>query len=801
MPRTLRRPLAALLALVVLCAAAGASELKLNGQTSATLALGAPLSVTLKGAPGKPAFVLADATPGPTLFGGESVPLGFTPALFVAFGGVVPAGGTLAVGTALPVQAELAGLTVHFAGVVLDPADANGKDWSNGASLAIVLEVGAGAPQAVVLGRRVTLDGGEALGAGGGLPPGTAIAWSVVSQPLGSAVALQGAGTVTPVFTPQVAGDYVLRATVSSHTAAYSADTVVHAWDVDLAGLADGSFVSGASVALSGTATGAPLSAVLVDGAASPKSGNTFGPVSKSFAAGEVLLSVLLELRHADGSAARERYTFVQGLPAPFTQPAPLALAARLNQGGLDVAADGGEALLGQADIEGLLLALPDQQIANDEGLFGFTIFSATVDFTGISYDPALQLTLAPMTSGLLGTVTIHDVRADFRVYGEVLEIDYDLDGYITTDPTTITATLTGSAAGGQLHVTVSNVLVDRANFDFELTGFIGTLAEVFVIESAVKEDVEALIAQAVKDQLGPAVEDVLGDFVIAGNLSRDLLVDVDVAAPITAVAHDAAGVTIRLDTTAAVASAEPGAPPVTQYRLTPAFPPALGATSPSGAPYGAGVALADDFLNQVLAAATAAGLLDGDLTSLVPAKGPVTISFLAGDMAVLFPGGGFELFAPETPLTLRAHGTQPPLLLTTPAGPGIGRIHLRNLHVEFEAPGAAGPVPLLLLSLDGHVDMSLDVVDGALSAGVVGQALSIKVLRAFPGASLPVFDANAGFLGAVLEQALPQLVDALGGIPLPSLEAEGLSLVASEAALLGGGTHLGFFGELGTGP
>ena len=31
-----------------------------------------------------------------------------------------------------------------------------------------------------------------------------------------------------------------------------------------------------------------------------------------------------------------------------------------------------GEALLGQADIEGLLLALPDQQIANDEGLFGF---------------------------------------------------------------------------------------------------------------------------------------------------------------------------------------------------------------------------------------------------------------------------------------------------------------------------------------------------------------------------------------------------------------------------------------------
>ncbi len=801
MLRTLRRPLTSLLALALLSGAARASDLKLNGQTAATLAIGAPLSVTLQGAPGKPAFVLVDATPGPVSFGGEPVPLGFTPALFVAFNGVVPVGGTLVVGTALPVLADLAGLTVYFAGVVLDPADANGKDWSNGASLSIVLDVGAGASQGAVIGRRVVLDGGEALGAGGVLPPGTVIDWTIVSQPLGSAAVLQGADTVTPVFTPALAGDYVVRATVSSHTASYSEDTVVHAWDVDFVGLADGSYTQGASVTLSGTAQGAPLSAVLVDGALAPKSGNTFGPVAKSFAAGEVLLTVLLELRHADGSAARERYTFVQGTPAPFTQPAPLALAARLNQGGLNVAADGGEALLSEADIAGLLLALPNEQIANDERLFGFTIFSATVDFTGISYDPALQLALVPTPAGLAGTVTIHDVRADFRVFGEVLEIDYDLDGYITTDPTTITATLTGSASGGQLHVTVSNVDVDRANFDFELTGFIGTLAEVFVIESSVKEDVEALIAQAVSEQLGPAVEEVLGAFVIAGNLSEDLLVDVNVAAPITAVTHDATGVTIRLDTTAAVGSAEPGSPPVTQYRLTPAFPPVLGALAPSGLPYGAGVALADDFLNQVLAAATAAGMLDGDLTSLVPTKGPVTISFLAGDMAVLFPGGGFELFAPATPLSLRAHGTQPPLLLTTPAGPGTGRVYLRNLHVEFEAPGAAGAVPLLLLSLDGHVDMDVDVVDGALSAGVVGQALGIKVLRAFPGASLPVFDANAGFLGVILEQALPQLVDALGGIPLPSLEAEGLSLIASETALLGGGTHLGFFGELGRGP
>src|SRR5690606_34739077 len=160
--------------------------------------------------------------------------------------------------------------------------------------------------------------------------------------------------------------------------------------------------------------------------------------------------------------------------------------------------------------------------------------------------------------------------------------------------------TLVGTAQNGALDVAVTNVTVDRQNFDFELNGFIGTVAEVFVIESAVKEDVEAAIAGTVKAELGPAIEEILNTFVLAGSLQSVLDVDMGIAAPISGVVHSSQGVTIQLDGKASVGTPEPGSPAVTQYRATPTLPAVFGPTSPGGLPYGAGLSMADDFVNQV---------------------------------------------------------------------------------------------------------------------------------------------------------------------------------------------------------
>ncbi len=777
---------------------AAASDLDIGGEQAAVIPIGSPTLITLSGGSGKPALLLLDVTPGPSVVFGESVALGFTPLLTIVAQGVTDLAGDFVIPAVVPDDPALAGATAFLVGVLLDAADPNGKDFSNGASLTVSLPVGAGATQATLVGRPVVLDGSGSTNALGNLPTGTSILWELLASPPGSNPTLQLAGTVYPILTPDLPGDYVVRATLTGTFASYTAETTVHAYDLALTGLGDGSFIDAASTFVSGDIAGPDLAAASMNGVAlAVDAGGNFGPVREALPAGGVHHALLFELVHTDGTLTRERLTLQQGNAGLLFLPSVASLSAQVEAADLDEIAVNAEAILAGSDLESVLLALPPQQVANTEGPFGFTIFSATIDFTGLSHGP-IDLQMSPSASGILGTVTMPDVRADFNVFGEVLEIDYSLDGYITSDPTVIAATLVGSAAGGQIHVGVTNIVVDRQNFDFELTGFIGTVAEAFVIESSVKEEVEATIAGFVATDLGPAVEELLNGFVIAGNLFETIEVDVDVSAPITGVVHSNHGVSVRLNGLSTVGSAEPGSPFINTYRSTPSPAPVFGSLTPSGQPYGSALSLADDFVNQVLAASTGAGLLDGDLTSLIPTKGKVPVSLVVDELAVLFPGGGFDLFPAGVEALLDAHGTVPLVLEITPGGPGQGRLIMSNLEVEFLVPTPAGDLPLLRVAVDGSADVELGIgEDLALSADVIGSELSFTALRSFPGADPAVIDVNVGFLEVVLNFAIPEIVSALGGIPLPSLEAQGLGLIPSEVSV--DGDHIVFWGDLQT--
>lgn len=775
-----------------------ASTLTVDGQPAAVVVMGSTVTVAVTGAPGQPVTLLADVLPGPTPALGQTLPLGFSPFVTVLPVGQVPTGGTLTLALPVPLLPGVDSQIIYLLAAVHDPAFPFGLDFSNGAALTLVAPPDAGSAQATVVGRKVVLDGSAVAGPDGGLLPGSSIHWVLTQVPAGSQAGLADATRPFATLTPDVAGDYVVRAQIVTPLGAFHPVTVVHAWRVTTSPFADGAATQIPSFTLTGSVAGPPVAAVTVDGqpfVLGP--GATLGPVAAGFGPGEAVDEHHLRLTHADGSTADLRLTFFKGLQTPLANAPAKSLAAQLEQGGLNDVATAGEAQLEAADIKGLLLALPPEKVADTQGPFGFTIFSATIDFDDLKYSKDMKLTLDPTTGGLVGKVTIHNVRADFSVWGEVLEIDYNLDGYITTSPVDVHATLVGSASGGMIHVNVTNVVVERKNFDFELTGFIGTVAEAFVIESAVKEDVEETIAGVVQSQLGPATEALLNSFVVAGSLQSVLQVDAAIAAPITGIVHSNHGVTIRLDGKTSVGAAEPGAPAIGHYRGTPTAAVTFGATTPAGAPYEAGLAMADDFLNQLLAAATAAGLLDGDLTSLIPSGG-TPISLATDQLAILFPNCGFQHWPVGTPVKLRAHGTVPPTLQTTPGGPGMGRLHLANLEVDFVVETAYGDVPLLLVALGGAADVDLGVTEGMLGATLVGSSIGLRVLRVFPGANAAQIDGQVGFLGAALDIALPQLIQALGAVPLPSLEAAGLGLTPVEIGTFGpANEHVGFFGQL----
>jgi hypothetical protein len=135
----MRRTHHAALALCALAGAAGASDLKLDGQTSVTKPINSNLQIDLTGNPGLPTQLAVDVSAGPVMVLGELIDIGLTPAMFFLATGPTDAAGLSSTTVLIPNNPALVGSMFYFVGAVLDPADPNGFDFSAGASLSISL--------------------------------------------------------------------------------------------------------------------------------------------------------------------------------------------------------------------------------------------------------------------------------------------------------------------------------------------------------------------------------------------------------------------------------------------------------------------------------------------------------------------------------------------------------------------------------------------------------------------------------------------------------------------------------------
>ncbi|MBI4882163.1 MAG: hypothetical protein HY812_21255 [Planctomycetes bacterium] len=99
--------------------------------------MGDPITVAISGAAGVPATLLVDVSPGPTVLYGQTLPLGFTPALVLIPLPAIPAGGTLEFSATVPSLPALHGLSFYLLAAVHDPSFPFALDFSNGAQLVI----------------------------------------------------------------------------------------------------------------------------------------------------------------------------------------------------------------------------------------------------------------------------------------------------------------------------------------------------------------------------------------------------------------------------------------------------------------------------------------------------------------------------------------------------------------------------------------------------------------------------------------------------------------------------------------
>ncbi|QDU68102.1 hypothetical protein [Engelhardtia mirabilis] len=777
------------------------ADLTLDGASSIEVTYGTSFVAQVSGAPGSIAAIYYDVDPGPTTIAGVAVPLGLTPALGQLVLGSTDGAGVLATLGIVPDAPVLSGLQVHFAGLVLDAAEPLGLAVTPGALLTVVPPVGAGQDQATFVEAAVVLDGGDAADPDGLVPAGTTLLWELTSAPPGSGATIANADGLFGVLVPDLPGTYGARLRVSAGGVETVDETLVQAFRLDTTPALDGTWVAGPGLNVSGLVAGPVAGAGLtLDGnALALGPGGAFASQFVAFDPAAAFEPLLFELTTAGGQVARKRVTVGQGLALPLTAGAAGQLSAHLAPAGLQMVAQAGEQELLAADLDALLLGLPATQVANNEGLWGFTIFSATVKFTSVSFGQDIDLQLVPQSGSLLGLVKVKNVHATFDVWGDLLEIPYNLTGSIDSSSTDLSALMVLSVQNGEIVVDLQNPTVVRNGFNFDLDGFLGSVAELFIIEDWVKEQVESAVADSLSAEMGPAIEEILNSYELSGNLFETLEVDVQIDADFASVQQTSGGVTLRMNGAAAALSSEPGSPVVTVYPATFGSGPAFGALSPNGQVYTAGLAASAGFLNLVLCASTAAGLLDGDLAELVD---PALLGGQPGEqltvdaLQVLFPGAGFDRFPVGTPVEMRAEGSLAPRVRATPGSANLGTIDLAGLVVEFRVAGADAPIPVLRLVLDASADLGLTIqADGTLSAALTGEQVTGLVVGSFPGGDLTVLQVGLDFLAGFL---VPQLAAVLGQVPLPSLESAGLSLTPTEVSL--GGPlqdHVGFYGDL----
>lgn len=780
---------------------AAAADLTLDGATDVEVVYGSAFTAQLSGAPGAVASIYFDVDPGPQSVAGVAVPLGLTPSLGQLALGVTDGAGTLTALGIVPNNPSISGLELYFAGLVLDPSVPSGLDVSSGASLTVVPPVDAGADQAAFVGRGIALDGSGAADPDGLIPAGTSLLWELVAVPAGSSAAIDNADQPVAVLTPDLPGTYRARLRVSAGGVESVDETEIDVFDLALAPALDGTWTSSTSTTLAGSVLGPVDGATLsLNGAAIALGpGGTIPFQSIALTDPDSFESLLFEVTTADGAVARERQTLGRAAALPMQNGTPGQLTAFLSPAGLAALSEEGEEQLLAADLDELLLGLPATQVANDEGLWGFTIFSATVKFTAVDFDPNLSLSMTPINGAIDGLVQVADVVGQFDVWGELLEVPYNLTGTITSSSTDLSGALVLGVTNGQIVASLENPTVVRNGFGFDLDGFFGSLAELFIIESWVKDQVESAVAESLSAELAPTVEELLGSYELSVNLFETLGVDVQLDTPVAAIESNPGGVTIRLDGDAQVVSSEPGSPAVTHFPATFGPAPSFGATTPSGAPFGAGLAASAGFLNLVLAASTGAGLLDGDLTALVDPEllgGEPGEQLTVDALDVIFPGAGFDRFPVGTPVAMVAAGAIAPIVRSTPGGPSLGSIEMGGLTVELQALVAGEPVPVIRIVLDATAGLGLAVdADGTLGAVLDNPVVSGVVVGSFPGGNFALLQTGLDFLAAFL---VPQLTAALGQIPVPSPEAAGLALEVNEVGLSGPlSDYLGFWGEL----
>lgn len=575
---------------------------------------------------------------------------------------------------------------------------------------------------------------------------------------------------------------------------------------VTIASPAHGSFTTAGSVTATGVVTGVtPANAsLIVNGNPVPIATDGTWSASLLLDPDRVFQPILADLTNlASGQRVRDRVVIHRGESRADGEFSEKSLALRVNDLGLEQL---GPVIAERVGFDPAALLPPGTVVFPKDCLIDGGFLGCLGSAEGRIDTPApslssFEIALGTEVGRVNTAIVLNDLVVNVRIDGSGTVPNCDLR--LTATATQIGADLVlapDAAQPARLDVSQSGIAtVVFENFDQEFTSgscddaIIGDIIQGIIgdLEGEVRSGLEDFLNEvdgAGNTPLAGALEGALGGVSIAGPLGESLGVALD--APFFTVLQEVDGLTLGADaaflsdtgTDPGQCLPPPGAPDLQASLHTTAPLPALGPLTPSGVPYGLGIALGTSALNQLLKAQVECGLLVTTLDELaipplIPEPVPITSDLLA---SFLPPFGDL---APGTLLRIEITPSLAPVVVGRQGPQGeLATLEVAALAVRIVDAGTGA----VLLGVDVDAETGLDLAFDDASSEV---AITLSAPAA-ADVEARVRENPLGVNEALLEQfllpqlvrsLLPDLASGLGAFPLPSFL--GLALEGVEVA------------------
>lgn len=498
----------------------------------------------------------------------------------------------------------------------------------------------------------------------------------------------------------------------------------------------------------------------------------------------------------------RQRQAVIGGPKLDERQYTPNGVGMRFTNTGLTNLGPVIKGLAGSAfDIGGLLLS--QNPIVDQEDAF------LTIDITGNAYEAGIGgVDIEPLStaSGVKTDITIDDLFVGLDLHlsdGLLINMDCRLELQIPTTQISATFDL-APTAGNPSKVDVNMVGAPSVNTGTVGYEFISGICDgdTFLIGDIVNSlaggQIQALIGGGFATNLGDpdgsgpldspiagAIQTALGEISIAGSVGEAVKANLD--APFTQINETNDAIDFRADadfystfgTGPTDCQPTPGAPDLDATYDVPGTYPNLGATTPSGDPYGLGLVIGASAFNQLLGSMTECGIINQTVTEISLGGPPLPITssllgFLAPEFATKLPA--------NTPMRIEVTPTVAPFISADPGPNGEpAELNLANLQIRFiENRAGLGDITHLTLAVDAPLGFALayDPVAGVLAPTITPPPATLVEAR--------VVDNSIGVTEPAIEALFPTLFPAFASslgssfaaFPLPAFLGLGLEVL-----------------------